>query len=166
MANRVEGEISDGPALSSPVPHDVVTARREMLKRLGRFTLVSAPAVTLLLAGQSKPARAQPCSPSSCPPSSRAFKAPEGGIDTAALLAAVAALPVEVWRYKPETGLETQPHIGPYAEDFEALFGVGDGVTISPIDAIGICLAAIQGLSQKIESLEAQLMDAGRKRAV
>jgi hypothetical protein len=47
--------------------------------------------------------------------------------------------------------------VGSYATDFQAAFGVGDGVTISPIDAIGVCLAAIQALSQKVESPEAQL---------
>lgn len=140
-----------------------VEERRTILKKLGRFALVSAPAVTLLLAAGSKPSRAAPCSV--CPPSSRTFKTADGSIDTAALLAAVAALPVEAWRYKPETGLGTETHIGPYAEDFQAAFGVGDGVTISPTDAIGVCLAAIQALSQKIESLEAQLSAARQNKA-
>ena len=83
---------------------DAVAARRDMLKKFGRFALVPAPSV--------------------------------------------AALPV-----------------GSYAEDFQAAFGVGDGVTISPIDAIGVCPAAIQALSQKVESLEAQLTEAEFLRA-
>jgi hypothetical protein len=33
-------------------------ARRAALKKLGRFAVVTAPAVTLLLAAQTKPARA------------------------------------------------------------------------------------------------------------
>jgi hypothetical protein len=33
-------------------------ARRDVLVRLGRFTAVSAPAVTMLLAAQTKPASA------------------------------------------------------------------------------------------------------------
>lgn len=78
-------------------------------------------------------------------------------MDAASMLAGVAALAVEAWRYKPETGLEQQTHIGPYAEDFRAAFGVGDGVTIDPIDAVGVCLAAIKALSQKVEALEAEL---------
>jgi hypothetical protein len=36
--------------------------RRAVLKKLGRFAAVSAPAVTLLLSAQSKPASAQPIS--------------------------------------------------------------------------------------------------------
>jgi hypothetical protein len=140
----------------------VALERRAALKKLGRFVAISAPAVTLMLAAGSKSAKAVPCS--LCP-SSRSFKTPDGNIDTAALLAAVATLPVETWRYKAETGLETRPHIGPYAEDFQAAFGVGDGVTINPIDAIGVCLAAIQALTQKVESLEAELQKAKQSKA-
>jgi hypothetical protein len=47
--------------------------------------------------------------------------------------------------------------VGSHAKDFQAAFGVGDGVTFSPIDAIGVCPAAILALSQKVESLETQL---------
>jgi hypothetical protein len=140
MTDRVEAGKSDAP-------QDAVEARRGMLKKFGRFALVSAPAVTWLLAVGSKPARAVICS-GECAPSSRVFKTPAENLDTVALLASVAALPV-----------------GSYAEDFQAAFGVGDGVTISPIDAIGVCLAAIQALSQKIESLEAQLTGAEFLRA-
>ncbi len=137
--------------------------RRAALKKLGRFVVFSAPAVTLMLAAGSKSAKAVPCS--NCNPCSRSFKTPDGNVDAKALLAAVATLPVETWRYKAETGLETRPHIGPYAEDFQAAFGVGDGVTINPIDAIGVCLAAIQALTQKVESLEAELQKAKQSKA-
>jgi hypothetical protein len=131
--------------------------RREALKKLGRFTAVSAPVVTLLLAAKARPSAAQVCS--TCP-SSRSLKSADGAVDTDALLAAVQNLPVETWRYKAETGLETKPHIGPYAEDFQAAFGVGDGVTINPVDAMGICLAAIQALTRKVEMLEEELKKA------
>ena len=90
---------------------------------------------------------------------------PEGSADAAGVLSAVACLTVDRWTYKPETGLEQRTHIGPYAEDFRAAFGVGDGVTISSIDAIGVCLAAIKALSAKVESLEADVQAAHRKRA-
>ena len=131
--------------------------RREALKKLGRFTVVSGPVVTLLLAAKARPAAAQGCSPCS---SSRSLKSADGAVDAEALLAAVQNLPVETWRYKVETGLETKPHIGPYAEDFQAAFGVGDGVTINPVDAMGICLAAIQALTRKVEMLEEELKKA------
>ena len=37
-------------------------SRRAAFKKLGRFAVVTAPAVTLLLAAQTKPARAAPIS--------------------------------------------------------------------------------------------------------
>jgi hypothetical protein len=46
---------------------DVIPERRAALKRLGRFAAVSGPAVTLLLAAGTKPAKAD-CTPSTCPP--------------------------------------------------------------------------------------------------
>ena len=144
---------SDGPANPQEVP---LEARRPVLRKLGRFAAVTAPAVTLLLAAQTKPTKAAPSS-APVPVSSRRLKVPEGGIDLASMLAGVAALPVEAWRYKSETGLEQHAHIGPYAEDFQNAFGLGDGMTISPIDAAGVCLAAIKALSEKVALLETEL---------
>ncbi len=68
--------------------------RRALLKKLGRFAAVSAPAVTLLLAATAKPgtARAASCSPA---PSSKALKTRIGPVDKGAVLAAVTALPIK-----------------------------------------------------------------------
>jgi len=126
---------------------------------------VTAPTVTLLLAAQTKPSKAAPSSSPCAVESSRALKTARAEIDTASILAGVAALPVDEWRYKPATGLEQQTHIGPYAEDFRAAFGVGDGVTISTIDAIGVCLAAIKALSEKVDTLEGELKAARHRTA-
>jgi hypothetical protein len=145
-----------------PTDSSAFQERRSALKKFGRFAAVTVPAVTLLLAASTKPAKA-PCI--SCVPSSRQFKTTGEGIDAVAVLGGVAGLTVERWRYKPETGMEQQSHIGPYAEDFRAAFGVGDGVTISTIDAIGVCLGAIKALSAKVESLEAELHTVPRKKA-
>jgi len=75
-----------------------VTARqrRALLKKLGRFAAVSAPTVTLLLAAKAKPGLAV----TSCIPaeSSRAFKTRIGPVNGAAVLAAVAALPIRTRR--------------------------------------------------------------------
>ena len=138
---------------------DQAKTRRATLKKLGRFASVTAPTVTLLLAAQTKPSRAATPSPCAAPSpsSSRALKTAKAEVDAAGILAGVAALPVDAWRYKPETGLEQQTHIGPYAEDFRRAFGVGDGVTISTVDAVGVCLAAIKALSEKVEGLETEL---------
>jgi hypothetical protein len=65
----------------------------------------------------------------------------------------VKRLPVERWTYKP--GIEDSGrHIGPYAEDFKKRFGVGDGVTLHPVDAAGVALAAVKGLAKKIDKIE------------
>ena len=152
----------NGLSKDTPPDSSASQERRAALKKFGRFAAVTVPAVTLLLAASTKPAKA-PCI--SCVPSSRQFKTTGEGIDAVAVLGGVAGLTVERWRYKPETGMEQQSHIGPYAEDFRAAFGVGDGVTISTIDSIGVCLAAIKALSAKVEGLEAELQAAHRKKA-
>ena len=137
--------------------------RRAALKKLGRFAAVTAPAVTLLLAATTKPKKA--VAVSGVPISSRQLKTAGEGIDAAAVLGGVTGLAVERWRYKPETGLEQQTHIGPYAEEFGEAFGVGDGVTISTVDAVGVCLATIKALSAKVDGLEAELQATHRRKA-
>ena len=129
--------------------------RRAVLRRLGKFAAVTPPAVTLLLATVTKPRVAQGVSGFS----SKQLKLSEGVIDETGILSAVAALPVDRWRYKTETGLSQQLHIGPYAEDFKAFFGVGDGVTINTTDALGVCLAAIKALAARVETLERELRE-------
>lgn len=71
----------------------------------------------------------------------------EGALD------ALEKMPVEQWRYKDgvEDGGE---HIGPYAEDFHAATGKGDGTSIPVQDAIGVTMGAIQELAQKVDRIE------------
>ncbi len=133
---------------------DANPARRATLRRLGRFALVTPPAVTLLLAMSAKPSAAITSAPSS-----KQLKTVEGDVNESGVLNAVASLPVDRWRYKAETGLSQQLHIGPYAEDFRAAFGIGDGVTINTTDALGVCLAAIKALAARVETLEAELRE-------
>jgi hypothetical protein len=152
---------SDKPQ-QTPAETQTSKQRRALLKKLGRFAAVTAPTVTLLLATTAKPKKAVAASPVF---SSRQLKTIGEDIDAGVILAAVSSLPVGRWRYKSETGLEQETHIGPYAEDFKAAFGIGDGVTISTIDAIGVCLAAITALSAKVDSLEEGLQTASRKQA-
>ena len=84
--------------------------------------------------------------------SARSIKEANAPVD---VLDKVMAMPVERWRYKDGVPYPGGDHIGPYAEDFHRLFGVGDNQTILLQDAVGICLRAIQELSAKIERLEA-----------
>jgi hypothetical protein len=80
--------------------------------------------------------------------SSRQYKTDDGPPES--ILDAVKRLPIRTWRYKWE-----QPnirHIGPYAEDWAQLFG-GDGLTISVIDALGVCLQAIKEMASDVHTL-------------
>lgn len=72
-------------------------------------------------------------------------------IDTAKVLASVEQLDVERWKY---IGIDRE-HIGPYADQFRDLFGVGDGKTINLIDVCGVLLASVQALTARIKQLEA-----------
>lgn len=78
-------------------------------------------------------------------------------IDDQEILSKVAGLDVAQWRYK--AGDEGQAHIGPYAEEFQQAFGLGDGKTINMIDASGVAFAAIQGLNQAVEEKDAQIAE-------
>ena len=129
--------------------------RSVALRRLGRFAVATAPAVTLLLAAGTKSAKAQGCI-SPCSSSSRQFKIAGGAVDGGAVLGAVACLAVAGWWD------DAGAHIAPDAGDFRAAFGLGDGVTVNPIDAIGVCLSAIKALSARLEALEAEVPERGR----
>jgi len=88
------------------------------------------------------------------------------------ILEKVAALPITRWNYKSDDDHIT--HIGPNAQDFYAIFGVGkDDKSISTIDPAGIALAAIQELyitqqelrqkTEKIDALKTQLKETNVK---
>ncbi len=81
--------------------------------------------------------------------SSRALKTGFLAVDPADVLARVLELGISTWRYRAS---DVVRHMGPMAEDFHALFGLGgDDVSISTVDASGVALAAIQGLNAKVE---------------
>jgi hypothetical protein len=83
--------------------------------------------------------------------SSRTLKTAFADVDVAAVLDRVLALPLSYWSYKTEAG--GVRHLGPFAEDFAAAFGLGpDPLAITTIDADGVALAAIQGLNARLES--------------
>lgn len=65
-------------------------------------------------------------------------------------------LPLYNWNYiENEEGNE---HIGPMAQDFYKLFGLGrDNEHISSLDVNGVSLAAIQALYSKIKELESEI---------
>jgi hypothetical protein len=62
-------------------------------------------------------------------------------------------LPVEVWDYKE--GIEdSSTHLGPYAEDFKEIFGLGDGTKIPFIDMMGVVLMGQKEMIDRLEALE------------
>jgi hypothetical protein len=76
--------------------------------------------------------------------SARAAKTDFQPLSERDILAKIMQLPVSQWRYKQE-GPDAR-HIGPVAEDFQAVFGLGDGKHISTVDADGVALAAIKAI--------------------
>jgi hypothetical protein len=88
--------------------------------------------------------------------SDRAKKANLAAVDARDVLAKVATLPITTWNYISQG--PTVRHIGPMAQDFHATFGVGDDPThINVVDAMGVILAAIQGLHQIVQEQDARL---------
>lgn len=86
-------------------------------------------------------------------PSDRAVKADFATVDGPAVLAQVAALPIQSWRYQTED--PAVRHVGPMAQDFAAAFLVGDDDRhIHVVDGQGVALAAIQGLLQEVRTLQ------------
>ena len=91
--------------------------------------------------------------------SSKDYKEDKRPVEGSAL-AAVESMPVEQWKYKDGVADGGQ-HIGPYAEDFQAATGKGDGKTIPVQDAIGVTMKAVQELSAKVDTLAKNKMAGG-----
>lgn len=74
-------------------------------------------------------------------------------IDVKEVLKGVRSIDVTRWKY-----IKSDPkHMGPMAQDFKEMFGVGDGKVIMTVDAVGVLYGAIQALATKVEELEARL---------
>jgi hypothetical protein len=67
------------------------------------------------------------------------------------VLDALKSMPVEAWKYKEGKG-DGGEHIGAYAQDFQRATGLGDGKTISVIDALGVTMGAVKELAEKVEA--------------
>ncbi len=80
--------------------------------------------------------------------SARALKTGFEAIDTKQILAKLGQLEISSWEYKKGS---PGRHVGPVAEDFRELFGLGDGTSISVVDAQGVTLAALQGLYETVQ---------------
>ena len=75
-------------------------------------------------------------------------------MDGQQVLARLAEVPITAWNYKAEDS--SVRHMGPTAQDFYAAFGLGqDDRHIAALDSSGVALAAIQGLYQQVQQLQA-----------
>ena len=76
-------------------------------------------------------------------------------IDENIILNKVSKLEIKKWVYK---SYKNEEHIGPIAQDFYSLFGLGsDDKHISTIDASGVALASIKALKKENDLLKARL---------
>ncbi len=90
--------------------------------------------------------------------SDAALKENFAAADPRAILARLAALPVQSWNYRAEgPGVK---RLGPTAQDFYAAFGLGsDDKHISGVDAHGVAFAALQALDLASRQQEARLRE-------
>ncbi|GGE24338.1 hypothetical protein GCM10011345_32880 [Gemmobacter megaterium] len=82
-------------------------------------------------------------------PSSKEIKHDKQAFDS---LGAIRKMPVEKWTYNEGAG-DGGTHVGPYAEDFAAATGKGDGTAIDPITMMGVTMGAVRQLDAKVEKL-------------
>jgi len=83
-------------------------------------------------------------------------------VDPKQVLNKLITLPVSEWRYTNE--LAGIKHLGPTAQDFQAVFGLGtDDKSIGTVDESGVALAAIQGLDQKLNEKETEVQSLKRQ---
>jgi hypothetical protein len=74
-------------------------------------------------------------------------------VDGAELLRRLAGLPISTWSYKSQD--PSIRHMGPTAQDFRRLFGLGESDKgITTIDADGVALAAVQALHAENQALK------------
>jgi hypothetical protein len=79
-------------------------------------------------------------------------------VDSRQVLEKVCKLPIKQGSDKSQD--PSVEHIGPIAQDFHALFPLGDdSLTISTVDPSGIALAAIQELKHENDQLRQELND-------
>jgi hypothetical protein len=77
-------------------------------------------------------------------------------VDSGSVLERVLALPLTTWKFRADA--LGGRHLGPMAQDFAALFGLGaNDKTIAPLDVAGVGLAAIQALHDELEQRDAEI---------
>jgi hypothetical protein len=96
--------------------------------------------------------------------SSRTLKEHFGGVDGEELLGRIRGVPVSSWSYIGEQG--GVRHLGPFAEDFRAAFGLGtDDRSIGLLDIDGVNFAAVKALETRTAELRAKAAEVDRLNA-
>ena len=91
-----------------------------------------------------------------------ALKENFASLEGKALLARLAAIPIQTWNYKSQD--RSIRHMGPMAQDFYAAFGLGeDDKHINTVDSGGVAMAAIQELYRMGLELEKKTVELGAK---
>lgn len=91
-------------------------------------------------------------------------KSVEGPLADRFAASVIAQLPLAVWRYLPfaaPPGFGQERHVGPMAEHWHALTGLGTPDTISVIDALGITMGALKNALLRLEVLEVRQLGLG-----
>ncbi len=95
-------------------------------------------------------------------PSDASFKENRRPVDEEAVLERLMRLSITTWNYREMD--EGARHIGPMAQEFNELFGVGaDPRYISVVDAQGVAFASIQALNERVQAQEARLAELERQ---
>lgn len=77
-------------------------------------------------------------------------------VDNQLILNKISELPMTQWNYKSD--VNKAKHIGPIAQDFYAIFGLGDDEKhVSTIDPAGIALVGVKALNEKIQDQQKQI---------
>jgi hypothetical protein len=83
--------------------------------------------------------------------SNRETKTAVKAVDPQMVLDRLLELPIATWQRKGEDGVT---HLGPMAQDFRALFGLGaDDTSIATVDMAGVTMAAVQALHERNREL-------------
>lgn len=88
--------------------------------------------------------------------STQTAKTVHGGLNGEWAAGVMQAMPLSIWQYTPDQAPagDTAPHLGPMAEDFKKMTGLGDGQTINVIDYLGLMAGALKHALHRIEILE------------
>jgi Chaperone of endosialidase len=90
--------------------------------------------------------------------SDRAMKTDIVAVQPEDILAKLSRLPLATWRFKHDENKAT--HLGPMAQDFSAIFGLGyDDKHIKALDVAGVSLAAVQALNHQVSAKDAEISE-------